>query len=278
MHIRIKNKNQTLNDGHVPELTNEEYHAAEGLSSTGIRKIINGTPAHYKAYLDRKEESTSAMKLGTVIHKAILEPQLFEKEFICKPEGMNFATIDSKAWKQASERSGMQIVAFDDFHMIREIQKNFRTDPKLRQLFSGGAVEQSYFWKDEASGVFCKCRPDYFDGTRVIDIKTAESASPKAFQHSIGKYGYHHQSAFYLDGLSQLTEKRLTDFIHVVIEKEAPYSVAIYVLDDASLDRARDDLRDAISTVAHCQKTDVWPGYSSEVQTMNLPHYMWEQE
>lgn len=262
--------------GHIPGLTSDDYHAMEGVSSSGIRKIINGTPAHYKAYLERKAESTPAMKLGTAIHAAILEPMSFETDYVCKPEGISFATIDGKAWKQAN--STKEIISFSDYDMIRQIQRKFNSDPKLRQLFSGGVVEQSYFWKDPATGVLCKCRPDYFDGTRVIDIKTAESASPKAFQHSISKYGYHHQSAWYLDGLSKLTGKNLTDFVHVVIEKEAPYSVAIYVLDDASLDRARDDLSEGLAMIKACQESDTWPGYPSEVQTMNLPAWMWGDE
>lgn len=261
------------NLGHVPNLTNEQYHASEGISSTGLRKLIEGTPAHYRAYLTQKREETPAMKLGTAIHKAILEPNLFEANYVCKPEGMNFATLDGKAWK--ADQKNKEIISFDDYKMIREIQTKFKTSPKLRQLFSGGVVEQSYYWEDKETGILCKCRPDYFDGSRVIDIKTAESAHPRAFQNSIGKYNYQIQSAFYLDGLSMLTDRSLTDFIHVVVEKEAPYQVAVYVLDDASLDRAREDICAGMRTLKVCTDSDTWPGYPEEVQTMNLPHYMW---
>lgn len=259
--------------GHVPGLTNEEYHASEGISSTGIRKVIEGTPAHYKAYLNKKPESTPAMKLGTAIHEAILEPNIFEGKYVCKPDGMNFTTVEGKAWK--SDQKNKEIISFDDFHMIREIQKQFRTDPALRQLFSGGEVEQSYFWECPVTGLLCKTRPDYFDGTRVIDIKTAESASPQAFQRSIAKYNYHIQSQFYLRGLSQITNRHLTDFIHIVIEKQAPYSVACYVLDDASLERAEQDIIEGLAILKTCQELNTYPGYPSGIQSMNLPAYMW---
>lgn len=268
--------NKLQNLGHVPGLTNTDYRAVDAVSSTGVVKLVQSTPAHYQAYLTQQREPTEAMVFGTAIHQAILEPELFKNNYVCKPEGMSFATVEGKAWK--ADNKNKSIVTFEQWVAINGICNSVASHPQVRRILQNAKMEQSYFWQDPATGLLCKCRPDAFDGSVVIDIKTTESASPRNFQNSIAKYGYHIQSAFYLEGLSNISGKNLTDFVHVVVEKEAPYAISCYVLDDASLDKARGDISLALNKIASCKQADEWPGYSNDLQTMNLPHYMWGEE
>ncbi len=262
--------------GHAPGLTNKDYHAAPGVSSSGLVALVKGTPAHYKAYITEKREQTDAMTFGSAVHMAVLEPDLFSKTYIAKPEGMSFATIEGKAWK--ADNKGKEILAFDKWQAVQAIQKRIFSDLSLKKYFSGGQAEQSYFWKDDGTGLICKCRPDYFDGKRVVDLKTAESASPWAFQKSIAKYRYDVQSAFYLAGMSKITGRSLTDFIHVVVETEAPYEVAVYVLDDASIDRASATVSVGMMLLSECMRDDKWPGYGAGVRSISSPNFLSNQE
>lgn len=64
---------------HVPA---EAYHGLDGrASSSVIREILTDTPAHAKAKMEDQTEPTSAMRLGTLLHMAILEPNRFELEY-----------------------------------------------------------------------------------------------------------------------------------------------------------------------------------------------------
>lgn len=57
----------------------EQYHALEGRASSSIlRKIVTDTPAHAKAYMDDDSDPTPAMKFGTQMHEAVLQPERFE--------------------------------------------------------------------------------------------------------------------------------------------------------------------------------------------------------
>ena len=262
--------------GHIPNLTNEQYHAMDAVGSGGLRIMINQTPAHYKAYLEHRSEPTAAQKLGTATHAAILEPSIFAVKYVEKPEGMSLATIEGKAWKAA--QGGKEIIPHDDFYMIKKIQNHFKRSEKMRRLFSGGVAEQSYMWQDEKTGLICKCRPDYFDGQRIFDIKTTEDASPRAFQYAIKKYSYHLQAQFYARGMSKVYGREIKDFVHVLIEKKPPFAVAIYVLDDASLERADIDIDKGLEKIKRCQDINHWEDYGDEIQTINLPTEMWNED
>ena len=73
----------------LENLTNAEYHASEGISASGL-KLIGRSPLHYwAAYLDPKREprvETPALKLGTAIHTAVLEPMRFADEYVVVPD------------------------------------------------------------------------------------------------------------------------------------------------------------------------------------------------
>ena len=68
------------------ELSNAQYHAdREYVSKTWLDKI-NRSPAHLKAYLDGFSSFQSpAMALGSLVHEAVLEPELFESKYCIEP-------------------------------------------------------------------------------------------------------------------------------------------------------------------------------------------------
>ena len=59
---------------YVTDMPADVYHAHDSISNTGL-KLMMRSPAHYK-YQERKE-STRAMVLGSALHMACLEPDIF---------------------------------------------------------------------------------------------------------------------------------------------------------------------------------------------------------
>ena len=59
----------------------EEYHAMPGASASRLNTMFKKSPAHMKHMIESPEEPTSAMIIGTATHSAILEPDLFQKEW-----------------------------------------------------------------------------------------------------------------------------------------------------------------------------------------------------
>src|SRR5690606_39465824 len=61
-------------------MSNEEYHSLpDSISKSGL-DLIARSPAHYR-YAERREP-TRAMVIGTAIHAAILEPDVFATEYL----------------------------------------------------------------------------------------------------------------------------------------------------------------------------------------------------
>src|SRR5690625_2309598 len=66
-------------DGFIAGMPNEVYHASPGVSKSGLDKI-NRSPAHYK--FAPEVAQTRNMVLGAAMHAALLEPGLFEQEYL----------------------------------------------------------------------------------------------------------------------------------------------------------------------------------------------------
>lgn len=252
-------------------LTNHEYHKAPGVSSSGLVKFIQYSPAHYKAYLTEPREQTDAMALGSAIHMAILEPNLFESTYICKPTDMSFATKEGKEWKAAN--ANKNILSQDKFETCVRIRDKFQKSSVLKGYLSGGEAESSYFWEDEQTGLVCKCRPDYIVENTIYDIKTAEDCRPRHFQFQLRKYRYDIQSAFYVRGMEKILGSKV-NFVHIVVEKTAPFEVSVYQLDEASIERASLDVQNAMFQMKECFEKGEWPGYSYETKPISLPSDM----
>ena len=63
--------------------TNEHYHSAPGISASGLKSIYKKSVYHF---INQKPFESSAMALGTAVHCAMLEPEMYYKEFHVMPK------------------------------------------------------------------------------------------------------------------------------------------------------------------------------------------------
>lgn len=261
-------------------IANDAYHSGEGISKSGL-DLIARSPLHYwSKYLDpqrEQHEPTPAMMLGTAIHSAVLEPELFASDYLVMPK-FDRRTKDGKADFEAfmAEAEGKTIISADDYAACVDIQRNVRTHPAAQTLMKDGEPELSVFWTDEETGVLCKCRPDWmnYNLNVIVDVKSTEDASPEGFQRSIAKYGYHVQAAWYLDGFKAATGYAPKAFVFAAIEKKRPYATAFYYADAEMIELGRILYRERLNTYAECLKRNLWPGYPQQLQEISLPAWV----
>ena len=66
--------------------TNKEYHSGEGVSKSDL-DLLHTCPAKYRYRKDNPDDNeTPAMLFGSMVHKLILEPEDFEREYAVAPE------------------------------------------------------------------------------------------------------------------------------------------------------------------------------------------------
>lgn len=248
--------------------TNAEYHSDPAVSASHLKAVMQ-SPYHYWArYLDPRRtpvEPTAAMKLGSLVHCAVLEPsELASRYGVCGPR-------NTKAGKEQAEQmaaAGIEAVTASDMLTANCMADSVHRHPAASALLAQGKAEQSFWWDDIATGLRCKCRPDWFDGFTVVDLKTTTDASPKGFARSIAGFSYHVQASHYLAGLPDAKQ-----FIFIAVETTAPYAVAVYQLDAAAMAVANELRQHNMRVIADCHATNEWPGYGNQCQTLSLPSW-----
>lgn len=265
-----------MDTGKYDNISLHEYHRMKGWSKSAL-DIIDKSPAHYLAWLRSEKESTPAQAFGSALHCAVLTPKLYEEQYAIAPECDKRTKTGKELYQDFLEKSaGKTPITSDQAAKIEEMKAALIAHPVAAPLLTNGEAEQSFFWIDPRTGLLCKCRPDYlrYDGI-CIDIKTTEDARFKAFQRSSYSYRYHVQGAYFTDGIFQATQKECSDFVIIAIEKEPPYGIMVYRLDDLAIDTGRVSYEMNLDTAKnfkeHPEKyTTVYPESESPVE-LSLP-------
>lgn len=261
---------QPIKTGIFSDISNDIYHALPIISHSGLT-YFKRSPAHYQQYLRTPSKSTPAKELGTAIHRAILEPHLF-KDFVLTPK-VDKRTKEGKIkWIEFLGTLKPEQTPLDQekFVIIEGILESLYKHPVASALLKGGKREQTFIWKCPVTDVLTKCRPDLItDSNILVDVKSTQDASPKEFRRSIFKYNYLTQTAHYLNGVGYTFSKVLSEFVHLVVETEAPFGVALYTLDDASIASGADEVMRLLEIYSQCKKTDQWASYPTDIQNIS---------
>jgi exodeoxyribonuclease VIII len=268
-------------EGIYSDLPADAYHASEGVSHSML-KAMRPTPAHLPAYLAEKREPTPAMTLGTLTHCKVLEPDKPLPRLAIKPGNMTFVTKEGKAWR-AEQRAAKRLIVTQAEHASLEgMTRTIAQDETCQQILGQGCkTELSVFRNFSLGGtVLRKARMDIVPpGNALADIKTTIDASPEAFAKALlpvecGGMGYATQAAYYLDIWNDSCERQSDMkecFIFIVVEKEAPYLVAVYNVEPRAIAVGRRSNIEALQTYIACSTNGEWPGYPKGIQNLDLP-------
>jgi len=258
----------------MPEIAHNlpasQYHGRKALSKSGLDQFRK-SPAHFRAWQDgtSDQEVTSAMEFGTAAHMSVLEPELFYKRY--KLFTSDRRAKEGKAEYQGIVDSGMIPLAPDTWDSLVYLATSVHAHPAAASaLNSCTSFEVSYFdtWNDIA----VKARIDGLSQDAIIDLKTTQDASPQAFGKSVAQFRYHVQAAWYqrITGINR--------FIFIAVEKEAPFGVACYELDQQAIDLGNEIIDSQLSLFRECQHLNSWPCYASTVQSLSLPAWAARQD
>ncbi len=100
-------------------------------------------------------------------------------------------------------------------------------------------------------------------GPVILDLKSVEDASPRAFWNVVRRDHLELQAATYLRGATVTTGIDHRRFGWVAVEKNAPYEVGLYWCDEPTLEVGQQEYADLVDKVAACRQTGVYPGLSA---------------
>ena len=257
----------------VHDIDNAEYHSSAGISRSVLMEFRR-SPYHYQhKYLVDSSHSmpTPAMIMGNLVHTMVLEPHKFDSEFVMRPEMDRRTNAGKQAFNAFTMTlAGRQSVTYEQVAEADAIQKAVMAQPMCEALLMDCKIEQSIYFTHDATGLQAKSRPDAWNGSLVIDLKTSADASYRSFQNSAFKYGYFIQAGLANAALRSIGIA-MEKFVFIVVEKDKPHAVGLYVLDEEAIAYGENQFDELMKGLAICMERNKWPSY--ELTTLSVPSY-----
>ena len=260
-----------------------EYHAHPSLSSTQARQLLE-SPSHYKWALDHPRPDTQAFDVGTAAHTKILGVGAgiiaYPAEHLT-PSGNVSTKPATASWADEQRANGLTPVTPDSVAAVDAMAESVLAHPAARRLLEQpGHPEASIFATDPDTGIDVRCRFDYLSDPGIgpwtaVDVKTAgdRGASAHEFTKSVAKWGYDVQQGHYQD-TARFDLGVEPSFYYVVVEKTAPYRVAVHQLTDPWEQMGKAKARIARERLAEARATGDWWGYPEEVTYLDAPTWL----
>jgi len=275
----------------VENKSNEEYHAKDGFVSSSGLKTIKRSGHAFKYYTDDEErEETKAMRFGTLAHKALLEGDVFKKNYIVMPEFSGF-TKDGKLSNNCGEsrekkaswllqHEGKLVVSQDELDKLKWMVDSVLANEDAVRLLKDGSTEVSGYYSDPETGIECKIRPDFIahDLNALIDVKTVAECSVEWFKRNRvedKKFMYHFQMAMYDSGTEQISGKPVDHALWILLESVKPFECIVVPMEQPYMEIGRNEYRKALKTLKECREKDSWPRQSN-IQAMHPSHWFME--
>ncbi|MDI9914393.1 PD-(D/E)XK nuclease-like domain-containing protein [Rhodococcus sp. IEGM 1379] len=267
-------------------ITDEVYHGDRiSLSSSGARKLLAPScPAKFRHEQDNPPAPKKVFDFGHAAHSLVLGYGSELREIPDKLLASNGAvsTAAAKEFVANARTEGAVALKPAEHQKVHEMADAIRSHETAAELLSNGKPEQSLYWRDQATGIMRRARPDWLPnvtGSRLVitDYKTAVSADENDFVRAAGDYGYHCQAPWYCDGIIELGIHPDPEFVFVVQEKEPPYLVNVVQLAPEAIELGRQLNRIAIETYVTCRQTGIWPGYGEDIKLVDLPPWIYNQ-
>ncbi|HBC6355098.1 PD-(D/E)XK nuclease-like domain-containing protein [Proteus mirabilis] len=266
-----------MKDGVYYHLSNENYHKDDAIGSTSV-KAISVSPANL--YFNPFKGSKSA-QIGTAIHAALLEPEVFERDFILEPE---IKTRASKEYKELAKiYNADNILINGEVETINNmIESALMNTDFMDYMAAKGKSEVSMFATCPITGLRLKCRFDRLSDSHSypLDVKSCMDATERGFSQAFGKYRYHIQAAFYLYVLKLTTGIELDQFCFFALQNKPPYTNCMYYIGTESLELGYKQMHEALRKIKECiddeaMRTEGIVLPSSEI---NVPNYLFDDE
>lgn len=276
----------------IYDMPEAEYHARPELSVSKLKDFITSPLNYWYNHInpDRPaRESSEAFEIGSAVHKIVLEGMdAFNAAYADPmPADLKKPTAAQLNAAKPSDKTIEQLAAWNDWEVKQKgrivlsnsdratVMKCYNAvqqhSEAMKGLGSIKAVEVSAFY--EYGGHALRSRFDGVTDLGIIDLKTTTDASAWGFNSSIRKFGYHFQAFLYMKAFEICFERKPEHFTFIVVEKSAPYHVAVYRLDDDYLKMAESTVNGKLAYLSHCIETNTWPGINDDELKILSPRY-----
>lgn len=259
----------------VHVISNERYHAAEGISRSGLWTFKQLPHKYWYEYLSGDYErpvDKEAFIIGELVHTLLLEPGLYPENFYAMPKVNRTTKAGKAAYEEAINEAGEKtLINSDQLELALAMVDSLKSNQVVRDVMKGDLkIEHSIFWEDQETGILCKARPDIWNSPLVGDLKTTKDASYRGFQSAAMANGYFLQAGMIYEACKAVGIP-FEKFLFMCVEKVKPHPTGFYLLDDEALQFGIDLFHQLLRQYAECKYKDEWPDYG--IKMMMIPRY-----
>lgn len=261
----------------IYDMSNADYHASSAVSRSGLALIGEAPRKFWWKYLSGQvdETETNAMRIGTIFHTMVLEPDTFKDRVLIWSGAPRNTKAGKEEYEAAQEACGNRLLCKQsEFNDMQRMVDAVKSEPAAKKIITGaGKIEASIFWSDTETGRQVKCRPDYLkDDGLILDVKTVASAAADDFEKSIVNYAYDVQAYICMEGARRVGIDAKA-FVFMCVEKEPPHCTAFYVADETVLQSGAARYRKWMDIYNKCMETNTFPAYGSLIQPIGVPSW-----
>lgn len=218
------------------------------LSFTSLSKL-DKSPRHFRDFFTTEFNETPAMRVGSLVHTLILEPELFTERYIIAPKIDKRTKVGKEAYNAfilASE--GKTVITESEYEQALVYVQGVKECKAARWLLRAAEkVEQKLSFQHKGltiRGIRDLEHPDF-----VADLKTTADASPKAFYWSVKKYLYNMQAAIYTYNCNR-------PYYIIAVEKSG--QCAVYSLTEETIQEGRNKFEELVKKYRSCRLSGAW--------------------
>lgn len=276
------------------------------------------SPKHYRAaYILKEKKQTDAMFEGELVHKIILEPDVFLEKYSVLDSKENYLVTsdqikdaiielgekpckgkkedwvnqlsalspESKIWdlyeKQVLDQ-GKRLVSSETYQILTRIAQEARSHPWLSKTIPGAMIEQPAWFKHE-TGIYFSTRMDlYHPGLGASKTPVIVDVKKVRNANPIKFMRVVADMDLQIQAAVYVDcVKALTGrephFAFALVEFDSPYIIEIAALDIGAIEAGRAQYNKLIFKYIECLETDTWPAYTNGICT-NISLPSWKFE
>lgn len=252
------------------DISDDDYHAHDAVSKSKLNDFIESSQVFFHRHIEGTmpfKGSTQEMAIGSVVHAVLLEGKAIDDiisvypDSVLKSDGaINSRGSEYKAWAQ--ENAGKHWFKQADVTSVLDCVKAVQQSELAELVEAATHRERAVFWTDSATGLDCRCKPDFFlemsDHVVCYDLKISPHISPKEFLRQVKQFRYWLQDAHYSAGVSELYGKP-TQFRFWVVEPVKPWRIKCYWLDAiSSRVTSHERWASSMKSLADCYRSGDW--------------------
>lgn len=235
-----------------------------------LLKWLRESPRAYRYHRDTPTEATDAMRLGSLTHAAILEPDTVADLAVISPYPA-FTTKEAKAWRDEQRDAGRLVVTVEQHNRAMAIRDAVHAHPAAANYLGKGEPELSLVWTDAPTGLTCKGRLDWWNRPTIVDVKITRTIDERRLRSQMETLGVFSQLAMYRMGALALDMAVDPRCVIIAAESEPPHDVGVFLVDPGDLATSADEVRALLDQLADRIERDEWPGRFPAETTLNRP-------